>query len=227
MVLKSAVMSWLLLVCAAVLSADTQPPSSQLSMGPASPLPPSYANLDDLLGNGGHVLFIRHGSTDTSQPDQIPTDLHNCDNQRPLTDAGREQMREVGERLADKGWPIVEPIHVSVFCRTQESAQLLFPEYEHQVETELRYTAALTSADKQPVIQRTRELLSKPLDGPYNRVLVAHAPNIAELMDYYPAEAAVVVLTPLGNKDFKYVTTIGPDDWAALSSLSPAPDQTE
>lgn len=171
------------------------------------------AELLQALEAGGFVLFFRHGATDTSKPDAIPVVLEDCDTQRPLSATGRQDMINVGEALARADWPLREPIHVSLFCRARKSAELLFPDRTLSLEEDLRYTAALTQAEKAPVLARTRELLSAPVDNGLNRVVVAHAPNIAELMPYFPAEGALVILYPLSDGEFRYEATINVDDW--------------
>jgi hypothetical protein len=50
-----------------------------------------------------------------------------------------------------------------------------------------------------------------------NRVLVAHAPNMADLMGYFvKPEGTLVVLRPLGHEKFEYVASIPPTLWASL-----------
>lgn len=168
------------------------------------------------LSDGGYVLFFRHGATETASPDQIPVDLEDCSTQRPLSAQGRDDMAEVGTALAQTDWPLAEPIHVSIFCRTRESAKLLFPDRPFSLEEDLRYTAALSREERMPVLARTRELLSSPVEDGQNRVVVAHAPNIAELMDYFPEEGAMTILRPLGDDAFRYEATINVEDWAQI-----------
>ncbi len=175
------------------------------------------AALLDALSEGGYVLFFRHGATDTSNPDAIPVVLEDCSTQRPLTDTGRADMTTVGNELAQTNWPLKEPIHVSIFCRARESAELLFPHRTLELDIDLRYTAALTQAEKAPVLARTRELLATPVEAGQNRVVVAHAPNIAELMPYFPAEGALVILRPLGEGQFRYEATLNVEDWAGIA----------
>lgn len=175
----------------------------------------SPALLQELL-NGGHVLFIRHGSTDSSIPDQVPVQLDNCASQRPLTEAGHLQMQQIGNHIRQLGLPLGE-IHVSPFCRAQASANAAFGEGNWQLEKMLMYTAAMTRVEKEPVVARTLELLSTPVTTPgKNRVLLAHGPNLAETMRYFPPEGTLVILRPLGNGAFEYLASIQPDDWVRV-----------
>ncbi len=166
---------------------------------------------------GGYVFYLRHGITDSSIPDEVPVDLSDCGTQRPLTAQGREQMALVGRTLVLLGWPVGE-LFCSPFCRAVESARAAFENQEPTVEPLLMYTAAMTSAEKAPVVARTRELIAQPLRTPgVNRVLVAHGPNLAEVMGYFPPEGSLVIFRPLDEGRFEYLATILPDQWASLN----------
>jgi phosphohistidine phosphatase SixA len=168
------------------------------------------------LRAGGFVLYMRHGKTDPRQPDQVPIRLDDCGTQRPLTQEGRAEIAAVGEALRRARIPI-EEVFCSPLCRAVESAKIAYGPAV-QVENNLMYTAHLTTAQKEPVLAKTRELLSRPLPvGGKNRVLVAHAPNIADLMGYFPeVEGTVIVFRPLANGQFSYVASILPNEWAEL-----------
>ena len=57
-------------------------------------------------------------------------------------------------------------------------------------------------------------LLSEPVQAGTNRVIVAHAPNLADLMGYFvKPEGTVVVLKPLGEQQFRYIASIHPQHW--------------
>jgi hypothetical protein len=50
-----------------------------------------------------------------------------------------------------------------------------------------------------------------------NRVLVAHGPNLADVMGYFvKPEGTVVVVQPRGQNKFDYLATVTPDQWSAL-----------
>lgn len=169
------------------------------------------------LQSGGYVLYIRHGKTDSSIPDQVPVHLEDCSTQRPLTAAGLEQMQGLGQALKTLNIPL-HPVLSSPFCRALDSTRAAFPEQDFQVEELLMYTAGLSSQEKSVIVQRTRELISQPQPPGSNRVLVAHAPNLAEIMDYFPPEGALIIFKPLGEKGFEYIASIYPGSWARLLS---------
>lgn len=174
---------------------------------------PAWPELIDELRQGGFVLYMLHGKTDSSQPDQVPIDLADCSTQRPLTDEGRQEIAKVGLALRDLDIPVKSAVS-SPLCRAMESARLAFGD-NIVLDEHLMYTAHLTSEEKIPIVERTRELISRPVQEPgMNRMLVAHAPNLADLMDYFPeTEGTVVIFRPLGQGEFEYMASILPDQW--------------
>lgn len=205
-------------LCGQTAFAQAQPSSLTVaaSQGPAEfATTPATAQTLAQLRKGGLVLYMRHGTTDNSRPDQPDLKLDDCNTQRPLNDEGRAVAVKVGQALAKARIPVGD-IWVSPLCRTRETAQLAFGN-RFQVEPMLIYTAHLTTAQKQPVLEQTRKLLSTPVPDGTNRMLVAHAPNMADLMGYFvKPEGTVVVIEPLGDGQFRYLASIPPDLWPKL-----------
>lgn len=168
------------------------------------------------LRNGGYVLYMRHGNTDTSRPDRQPeVDLNDCSTQRPLTAEGRRIAAGVGRQIRMAKIPLGE-ILASPLCRAKETALAAFGA-NFSINNLLRDTSNMSSKEKAPILEATRELLSKPVEGKVNRVLVAHAPNLIDLFGYYPKpEASVVIFKPMGNKNFKYIASIAPGQWQSI-----------
>ncbi|MEP7083385.1 MAG: hypothetical protein ABI854_01510 [Betaproteobacteria bacterium] len=63
---------------------------------PAPSPPPSPAAIVAALKSGGYIVYFRHTATDFSKNDEKMRDFDDCANQRPLTEAGREQARAIG-----------------------------------------------------------------------------------------------------------------------------------
>ncbi len=168
------------------------------------------------LQAGGFVLYMRHGPTDTSRPDRVPrVDLDDCSTQRPLSKEGRDISIQVGDAIRQAAIPVGE-IQSSPMCRTKETAEVAF-EKEFIVNEFLMYTSNLTSKEKVPRIANTNRLLSTPVPVGENLVLVAHAPNLMDVMGYFPKpEGVVVIFKPLGKQGFKYIASIEPQQWQEL-----------
>lgn len=163
---------------------------------------------------GGLVLYMRHGKTDTKIPDQVPIDLNNCATQRPLTAVGLAEAKQIGLWFKQLGIPYNQVL-ASPLCRAKQTAVATFGDLVN-IEVNLQYTAALTKEEKQPIIAKTRELLSTPVGSATNRILVAHGPNMVEMMAYFPPEGTIVFIRPLGDKGFKYLGSITPSHWPML-----------
>lgn len=211
---------WLATACTAVLIAVVGPAAAQTSTEPpAFQEIPATRELINHLKTGGYVLYMRHANTNTSIPDAVPrVDLNDCATQRNLNDEGRKLAAAIGRQIRASGIPVVEVIH-SPFCRTRETAQLAFagPGVKLREEPLLAYASNMTTEEKKPVLDMTRQLLSAPVAAGTNRMLVGHAQNLAELINVFlKPEAAMVVFRPLGGGRFEYVASIPPAAWADL-----------
>lgn len=171
-----------------------------------------------LLRQGGLVLYMRHGPSDARTPDQMPVQLNDCSTQRPLTEAGRQQLDRIGRHIDRLKLPY-QGVISSPFCRVEESARRVFGE-PVLVDALLRYTAAMPEHEKRPAIERTRYWLSLPVvEKGFNRIVVAHGPNLAEIMNYLPPEGTVLIFRPLGpqaDPGFEYLASVAPEQWGPL-----------
>ncbi|MFM2036681.1 MAG: hypothetical protein RL459_1946 [Pseudomonadota bacterium] len=171
------------------------------------------------IQQGGFVLYMRHGTTDNSRADQAPrVDYKDCNTQRVLNDDGRKLARDVGLSMRRAKIPVGEVFH-SPMCRARETAELAFPALIKQFQSNisLAYTANLTTEEKKPVLAETRRLVSAPVAAGSNRLVVAHAPNLADLMGYFvKPEGTVVVIRPLGAQGYEYLGSIPPALWSQL-----------
>jgi len=177
---------------------------------------PASKEIINDLKKGGFVIYMRHGPTDTSKPDRVPNvDLEDCTTQRPLTEEGRVVSAGVGNAIRKAGIPIGEVI-VSPMCRTKDTAQAAFGT-DFSVNLNLRYSSNFTSDKKLVASKITLELISRIVKPGTNRVLVAHGPNLMDLMGYFvKPEATVVIFRPMGDKKFEYIASIPPTMWPEL-----------
>ena len=81
------------------------------------------------LKHGGYTLYIRHTATDFSRDDVRSKSDDGCDNQRPLTEKGRDEARRMSSDIKRAGFPISEVL-ASPRCRAMEVAQLAFGKYQ-------------------------------------------------------------------------------------------------
>src|SRR5687767_15994385 len=83
------------------------------------------AQLIEKLRAGGYVLYLRHTSTDFGQNDSRMKGYEDCENQRNLTDKGRDEARAIASHMKRLKIP-VGAVLASPFCRTMETARLAF-----------------------------------------------------------------------------------------------------
>ena len=185
------------------------PPAPGHSALPATPM--SGQQLLSELRKGGYVIYFRHTSTDFSRDDARSKSDEDCDNQRPLTDKGREEARQIGVAFRELKVPI-EKVLASPRCRTMETAMLAFARAERASEAR-GGPAAPDSPDRYAPL---RKLLSTPVKPGANLVISSHGnPFYATAGAPYLAEGEAAVVRPLG-KDFEIVARVKHDAWRAL-----------
>lgn len=209
----------LLLAAILPLCAGAAEPVPAISAVPQKPTFVEKAatpQLLDRIRKGGFVLYLRHGTTDNSRADRTPNvDLDDCATQRPLSDAGRALMRQVGAALREAQLPLGKVL-VSPMCRTKESAWLALGK-KFEIDEALMYSANMTSEEKKPRIEALKRLLQEPVTPGTNTLLVAHAPNLDDLIGFFvKPEGTLVVFHQGGPDGYEYLASIHPDDWVRL-----------
>lgn len=170
--------------------------------------------LVEALRQGGYVLYLRHAATDFGQNDDAMTDFADCKQQRNLTDAGRAEARAIGAAMKELRIP-VGPILASPFCRTRESAELIFgtPTISHAVR------GGPGTDDTGQRYAELRKLLSAPVAKGSNLAISSHGnPFRAVAGTAYLQEGEIAVIEPQGNGQFRTVARITKSDWKSLGA---------
>jgi broad specificity phosphatase PhoE len=144
------------------------------------------------------VVLVRHASTDRGTGDPPGFRLDDCRTQRNLSPAGREEARRLGEAFKARDIPVSQVLS-SRWCRCLETAQLAFGSVEPWAPLDSFFNDR-SRADKQT--RDVRELIAHPPSAG-DLVLVTHQVNISALTGIFPAPGELIVLTPLGNADFR------------------------
>jgi hypothetical protein len=208
-----------LLLCAwAMLSFPALAQQFQPAPSPApgrSALPAKPLSGERLLGElrkGGYVIYFRHTSTDFSRDDSRSKSDEDCDNQRPLTDKGREEARQIGAAFRELRIPVSQAL-ASPRCRTMETAMLAFGRAEKAPEAR----GGPVAPDSPDRYAPLRKLLSTPVTPGANLVISSHGnPFYATAGAPYLAEGEAAVVRPLG-KDFEIVARVRHNEWRALA----------
>ena len=175
---------------------------------PALAQPPQW--LVDLRA-GGHILYLRHASTDFSQNDASMRSYEDCASQRNLTDQGRDEARAIGEHIKRLKIPI-GTVLASSMCRTMETARLAFG--KAQALQEARGGPA--RPDDPARYAALKKLLLTSVPKRENLVIASHGnPFFAVAGPPYLAEGEMAVIRPKGDS-FEIVARIRVEDWQAL-----------
>jgi phosphohistidine phosphatase SixA len=170
------------------------------------------AELLQKLQAGGYVLYMRHASTDFSRNDANMRSFEDCDNQRNLTDKGRQEARAIGAHLKRLHIPI-GTVLASPYCRTMETARLTFG--EPQPVQEVRGGPVRT--DDPSRYEPLKKLFSTKIGGKQNLAIASHGnPFHAVAGPPYLAEGEIAVVQPEGESKFSVLGRIRPEDWPAL-----------
>lgn len=189
---------------------ETPPPAAGRSALPARPI--SGPVLLAKLRKGGYVIYFRHTSTDFSRDDARSKSDEDCANQRPLTDKGREEARQIGAAFRELTIPVGKVL-ASPRCRTMETAVLAFGRADKAPEAR-GGPAAPDSPDRYAPLRR---ILSTPAGTGANLVISSHGnPFYATAGAPYLTEGEAAVIRPLGQ-DFEIVARVRHNEWRALA----------
>jgi broad specificity phosphatase PhoE len=167
--------------------------------------------LVEALRQGGYVLYLRHAATDFGQNDDAMTDYANCAQQRNLTEAGRADARAIGAAITQLRIP-VGPILASPYCRTRESAELIFG--APTVSSAVRGGPGTDDGQRYAAL---RKLLSTPVAKGSNVAIASHGnPFRAVAGTTYLQEGEIAVIEPQGDGKFRIVARITKTDWTSL-----------
>ena len=202
-----------LLLC---LSAWAQVPASAPTERSSLPSrQPAHSELLSELRKGGYILYFRHAATDFSQNDSKMKSYEDCPGQRNLTDAGRADASAVGTAIKRLGIP-VGAVLASPFCRTVETAQLMFGRAEKTQQVRGGPAAPADSDRYAPL----RKLLTTPIPKGANLAVVSHAnPFYSVAGPPYLGEGEAAVIRPL-ESGFEIFARMRPRDWESLKSAA-------
>jgi phosphohistidine phosphatase SixA len=146
------------------------------------------------LAKGGHVALIRHGNAPPGHGGDPPGfRFDDCETQRNLDDAGREQARALGEAFR-KHRVRVDRIVSSPMCRCMETGQLMAV---GAVETSW---ALLPDTGSTAIRVLGLEEMVSSWRGPGTLVLVTHGLTVGRLTGFTLEQAETLVLQPTPEK---------------------------
>lgn len=179
------------------------------SSAPVAAVAPS--ELAAALKKGGFILYFRHTATDFSRNDAKSRGPTDCENQRPLTDRGRDDARAIAAAMKKIGVPVARAL-ASPTCRTVETGKLIFGRAEPTMD--VRGSAA-GPQDPERYAALKRILATAPPAG-RNLGIASHGnPFFGVAGPPYLTEGEMAVVRPLGT-DFEVYARVRVDEWPAL-----------
>jgi len=176
----------------------------------------SPAEIVEALKGGGHVIFIRHATTETDYADQVDAVMGDCSTQRPLSEGGWNEAKNIGAAFELYDIPVGDVI-ASQYCRGWQTADLAFGRYEKTADLNFEPAEDYTEEQMQAMRDNVVPHLSAiPEHG--NTVLVGHDDPFDAATGIYPEPMGVVfAIVPGGDGTFQILGSIAPDDWAQLA----------
>lgn len=157
------------------------------------------------LRAGGHVVYFRHAATAWSGHDSHTWPR---EEQRLLSPEGAAQARRIGARFDALGIAVDE-VRTSPFHRTRDTGRLAFGE----ITVDPGLLSIENTGGPPGRLDHLRGLLSSPVPGPGNRVLVSHRGNLLFAAAVHLAEAEAAVFRPDGAAGFTLIGRVAAGDW--------------
>jgi broad specificity phosphatase PhoE len=135
-----------------------------------------------LARSGGHVMLMRHATTEPGIGDPEGFRLGDCRTQRNLSVEGRAFSRDLGRRMAEQGVRL-DAVLSSAWCRCVDTARLAFDAHP-QLNARTEVWPALNSffQGQGHEAQQTAAVLARlRTTAPRNTLLVTHQVNISAL----------------------------------------------
>lgn len=166
--------------------------------------------LFDRLSEGGHVIYWRHAATDHRQRDQNLNDMDRCEQQRNLSEQGREQARLVGRVFKERAIPIAA-VYSSAFCRNRETATLALGRYTILPELWNLPAAHTRPLSREALVDGLRKLLGDMPEQGSNTLIVGHNLNLRAAANVAIGEGEIAVFQPDGDGRFRLVGSFKPE----------------
>ena len=161
-----------------------------------------------VLKSGEHLALMRHAiAPGTGDPDSF--ELNDCSTQRNLSQAGRDQAKQIGEKLKANGIESAR-IYSSQWCRCLETAKLLGLGPVQELPTLNSFFRDYQNRSVQ-TIETKNWILKQDLSVP--TILVTHQVNITALTNVFPSSGEIILVRRTLNSNLEIIGSIETDDF--------------
>jgi phosphohistidine phosphatase SixA len=174
----------------------------------------STPELIKVLQAGSNIIYMRHGPTDHSQKDKNRHSLDNCDEQRNLSNSGRELLTQIREKFSSLNIPIGN-VSSSPYCRCKETAQLVFGKFK--VEPDLQFSISKNKAESEHLGKLLYQMMMNAKVDNKNNIFVGHTSNLRDGLGVWPKpEGVMMIFKKSDDHQLIYRGMITPDMWLNL-----------
>jgi len=154
----------------------------------------SKDDLQNLLSEGGKLIFIRHAyAPGSGDPDNF--DLFNCASQRNLNEEGVDQAKIINKFFSKKNMDN-NLVLSSEWCRCKQTAEYAFKNYETKNFLNSFFSQKFAH-NKVKQIKELKEFIKK-WNGKGNLIFVTHYVVISEVLNLSVSSGEIVI----ADKDF-------------------------
>ncbi len=162
------------------------------------------------LQKGEHIIYFRHGATDSTQRDSNRENFEDCTTQRNLSAQGREQVKQIGLAIRALKIPI-EEVASSPYCRCKDTAKLAFGEF--RIEPDLQFSISKDEKESKQLGEHLRNMMLNVKTGSSNTVFVGHTSNLRDGLGVWPKPEGVIAVFQKREGKLVYKGMIKPDEW--------------
>jgi phosphohistidine phosphatase SixA len=172
--------------------------------------------LIDALKKGGHVIYLRHSTTDHNSNDQDPVNYTDPATQRNLSEDGKARATALGKAWRTLGIPVGRVV-TTPFCRGIETGWLAFGKGE--TSDDLAFAIGTDEAEAKRLGKSLKSMMSVAPEAGTNSIFISHSANLKEALSVWPKEEGVsIVFKPSANGELEYLGEIPIQQWSGLVS---------
>lgn len=167
------------------------------------------------LQKGGYIIYMRHGATErkNKKRNKKLVDFNRCETQRNLSNAGKKQVKRIGQIIASLHIPLGK-VKSSPYCRTKDTASAVFGDFD--IDEQLAFSIGKVTAESKALGEYLHQSMLNSVDKNKNTVFVGHTANLKDGLGVWPKpEGVVVIFKNEGNKII-YKGIIKPNDWPEI-----------
>lgn len=171
------------------------------------------AALSKMLKSGGHVIYIRHTSTEKDYADQISAVMGNCATQRSLSEKGWKEAETIGAAFQLLDIP-VGAVYSSEYCRAWQTARIAFGSSQKLADLNFEPAEEYSDVQVAKMAGRIKPMLATHPAAGTNTIIVGHDDPFEAATGIYPKPQGVAyILKPRGSETFEIVGHVRPGDW--------------